>query len=165
MACLVLLVALGLVGIGVSVHGRAAAKPDLGGKPTATTVDPGLILRPQTVTQSKRIGGLYLEMTMSPLIPGMNHFALRIDNGSQPLGQAAVTATATMLGMVMSPLHVTFTAGAGGRYAAVGTLPMFGNWQIALTVRQPHGGTVTTLFSLSLNLPPGLFASPQTKRK
>ena len=162
---LVCLVTFGLVTIGVSVHGHAVAEPDLRGKQTASSVDPRLILQPQTLTQSKRNGGLHLEMTMSPVIPGVNHFALRIDNGSQPLDQEAVTATATMLGMVMRPLHVAFTAGADGRYAATGTLPMFGDWQIALQVRQPHGGTITTLFSLSLGLPAGLYSAPQTKQK
>lgn len=103
-----------------------------------------------------------LEMTISPLIPGTNHFALRIENSGQ---LAAVTATATMLGRAMHPLYFAFVAGTDGRYAAARTLPMFGTWQIALTVRQSHGGTVTTLFPLSLDLPAGLFSPPQTKQK
>jgi hypothetical protein len=165
-ALLACLVALGLVAVGIGVHAHAVAKQD--GRihqAQASVAPPLLIMQPQTVTESKRIGGLHFEMTTSPVIPGMNHFALRIDNGNKPLSLAEVTANATMLGMAMRPLHVAFTASADGRYAAAGLLPMFGDWQITLNVVRPHGGTVTALFPLSLGLPAGLFAPPQPKRK
>jgi hypothetical protein len=163
MAALSCLLVLVLVAIGITMHARSA-KPTTRSHQAAVRIDPRLILQPHTVTQLKQIAGLQLELTAAPLIPGTNHFTLRIDNHGHPSTQAAVGATATMQGMIMRPLHFALVAATGDRYMGVGTLPMFGSWHIALEIRQRRGGLVVTTFPLSLDLPAGLYSSPQTKQ-
>jgi hypothetical protein len=155
--CLLVLV---LVALGLILHARSAAQHR-----QAATIDPRLVLAPHTITQSKQIAGLHVALTAAPLLPGINHFTVRIDTNGHPSSQAAVAVTATMLGMVMRPLHFACTAEGGDRYAATGALPMFGRWQIAPRIRQPHGGMVAATFPLSLNLPAGLVSSSRTRQR
>lgn len=160
-AALLGLALLALVAVGVVLYTRSSAPATHGSQ--AARVDPDLILTPKTVTQSKQIGGLRLALTASPLIPGLNHFTLRLDSSGHAVRQASIGVTAIMLGMYMRPLHITFTRGAGDRYTAAGSLPMFGDWRLALQVRPARGATVTTVFPLSLDLPAGLYAASHSK--
>jgi len=139
--------------------GRGRAAPS-----AAPTVDPRLILVPRTVSQSATAGGVEMELMAGPLLPGSNHFALRLVEAGRPLGGVHVALTARMEEMAMAPLTVPMSEGEPGAYAATGPLPMFGAWQLTVQIARPGAAAITHQFTVSVDLPPGLLTTPANGR-
>jgi YtkA-like len=125
------------------------------GLPAAS--DPRLILQPRTAVQSAQVGGLRLTLTASPLIPGSNHFELRLGDRGRPVDDARIRLIATMPGMGGHSLSYQARAIGEGRYAVSGPLTMFGHWRIAATVSRPGAAALTHAFGLNLDIPSGAF--------
>lgn len=126
---------------------------------SAVAIPARFVLHPHTVTRAALVGTLHAQLTVSPLIPGANHFVLSLRDARHPLPVAAVSLRATMPGMAMRPLRFTMTRGGAGRYLASGSLPMFGRWRIAALVAPPHARSTEALFAIPLDLPAELFTS------
>src|SRR5665213_1899167 len=52
---------------------------------SAAAIDPRLILQPRTVAQTVQVGGMRLTLTASPLVPGRNHFEVRLGDHGRPV--------------------------------------------------------------------------------
>jgi hypothetical protein len=117
------------------------------------TINPGLILRPQTASQSVASGNVHARLQAAPLIPGTNHFTLNLDDHGRPIGDARITLTATMPGMQMHPIHYPAYKRSAGVYTARGPVTMFGRWRFDLRIQRPHSAPVNTSFMLFFNVP------------
>lgn len=128
-----------------------------------TAIDPRLIIQPRTVAQTAQVDGLRLTLTASPLVPGSNHFEVRLDNQGRPVGGARIRLIATMPGMAGRPLSYQARAIGQGRYQATGPLTMFGRWQILATISRPGVAALTHVFRLSLDVPSGALPASEAR--
>jgi|GEM_PF-1890606 len=120
-----------------------------------TAIDLRLIIQPRTVAQTVQVDGLQLTLTASPLMPGSNHFEVRLGDHGRLVDGARIRLIATMPGMAGGPLSYQTRAIGQGRYQATGPLTMFGRWQILATVSRPGVAALTHAFRLSLDVPSG----------
>ncbi len=150
-----------LAGVLVWSRHASAAHPTVTGQ--AAAIDPRLILQPRTVAQTARVGGLQLTLHTSPLIPGNNHFEVRLREHGKPLAGAHVLLTARMIGMAMRPITLPLSEGRPGRYAAEGPLAMFGRWQVTMRIDRPGTASLQRQFIVSVDLPKGLLTELTTR--
>jgi hypothetical protein len=122
----------------------------------SATIDPRLIIQPRTVAQTVQVGGLRLTLTASPLVPGSNHFEVRLGDRGRPVDGARIRLIATMPEMAGRPLSYQTGAIGEGRYEVTGPLTMFGHWQIMTTISRPGAAALTHAFGLSLDIPSGV---------
>jgi hypothetical protein len=150
--------AVGLLLLARLVLGAPAAAQSAGNRPAGAgaTGAPLLIVQPLTITQVARIAGLRLALTASPLVPGPNRFAVTLDERGRAVEGARVHLVATMPGMLMRPVRFAAGPGREGGYAAAGTLPMFGPWQLTVGVDRPHAAPLDHRFQVRLDLPAAL---------
>jgi YtkA-like protein len=119
----------------------------------AMTVDPALAVLPRTVTQAADIGGMHLVLVANPVVPGENHFTLRLADRRGAIVGARVQLSVAMVGMRMEPLPLSATEIAPGRYRVTGLLTMFGRWQVSARVDRAGSRSITQPFRLSVDLP------------
>ncbi|MGH2345456.1 MAG: FixH family protein [Chloroflexota bacterium] len=143
-----------------SRHASAAHQTATG---QSAAIDPRLILQPRSVAQTARVGGLRLTLNASPLMPGSNHFKVRLDDHGRPLAGAHVLLTARMIGMAMRPITLPLSEGQPGRYAGEGPLAMFGRWQLSLRIDRPGTASLRRQFIVSIDLPKGLLTELATR--
>jgi len=124
--------------------------------PQAATVDPRLIVRSRTITQTISVGGSRLTLAASPLIPGTNHLELSLTDHGRAMQGARVSIGVKMTDMSLPPFWLAVHETQGGRYEAKAPLTMFGPWRITVKVDQPGGLHLSHAFALVLGLPPGL---------
>lgn len=135
----------------------------LAASPVPQTIDPRLILVPRTVKQAATAGGVRMELTEGPLLPGANRFELRLAEHGRPLTGARVLLVARMLGMAMRPVTLPMREVRSGRYAATGPLSMFGQWQVAMRIDRPGTASLRHEFTAGVDLPRGLLTAPATR--
>lgn len=131
--------------------------------PAAQTIDPRLILTPRTITQAAAADGVQMKLTVGPLLPGANRFALRLTERGRPLTGARVVLMARMIGMAMRPITLPMRAVQPGRYTATGPLPMFGQWQLTLSIDRPGAASLRQQFTLGVDLPRNLLTVPAAR--
>lgn len=124
----------------------------------ARTIDPRLIVRPHTLTQSATVGGLRMALTVTPVLPGPNRFALSLIERGRPVAAARVRMAARMIGMSMRPVTLAMSEGRRGRYEARAPLAMFGRWRLSMRIDRPGAAPLTHRFTVEMNVPAGLFA-------
>ena len=129
----------------------------------SAAIDQRLILQPRTVTQAVGAGGLRLTLAASPLLPGSNHFAVRVGDQNRPFAGARVLLTARMIGMAMRPITVPLSEVHPGRYTGTGPLPMFGPWRITVHVDRPGTPSLSHQFMVGVDLPSGLLTELTTQ--
>ena len=141
--------------------GHSAAHQAAAGR--SATIDPRLILQPHTVSQTVYASGLGLTLTASPLLPGGNHFEVRLGEHGRPLAGARVILTARMIGMAMRPITVPLSEVRPGRYTGMGPLAMFGPWRITVHVDRPGTPSLDHPFMVGVDLPNGLLTELATQ--
>lgn len=124
------------------------------------TIDSRLILVPHTVTKVATSTGVRLDLTVGPLLPGLNRFELRLAAHGRPLAGVRVLLVARMIGMAMRPLTLTMSEVQPGRYEASGSLAMFGAWQVMVQVDRPGSASLRHQFTVGVDLPKGLLTAP-----
>jgi hypothetical protein len=157
-----LLPAMVLLLAGVLVWSRHASAAHQTITSQAAAIDPRLILQPRTVAQTAQVGGLRLGLAVSPLMPGNNHFEVRLGDRGRPLAGAHVLLTARMIGMAMRPITLPLSEGQPGRYVGEGPLAMFGQWQFSLRIDRPGTASLRRQFIVSIDLPKGLLTELAT---
>jgi hypothetical protein len=115
------------------------------------------------VSQNARVGGLGLTLTASPLVPGSNHFEVRMGDHGRPLAGARVLLTARMIGMAMRPITLPLSELRPGRYTGTGPLAMFGRWQVTVHIDRPGMASLSHQFIVSVDLPNGLLTELATR--
>lgn len=117
-----------------------------------TTVDPRLVLHRQTVPFSGAIaGGVSLDGTLSPSLPGLNTISLRILLPGRRVARGGqLHVVLSMPGMAMVPVRATLTANSHGYRGRV-VLPMFGRYRAQVDALTP-GGRYTGAVILTLPL-------------
>lgn len=122
----------------------------------SAAIDPRLIIQPRIVAQTVQVGELRLTLTASSLVPGSNHFEVRLGDHGRPVDGARIRLIATMPEMAGSPLSYQTRAIGQGRYEVTCPLTMFGHWQIMTTVSRPGAAALRHAFGLSLDIPSGV---------
>jgi hypothetical protein len=133
---------------------RATGSSTVSAAPAAVpTVDPRLIIHPQTVAIAGVLsGGMHLSGTLYPTIPGANTLRLTLRRGSgEPVLGAHIRLVATMPGMALVHGRAVL-AFRHGRYSGVLRLPMFGFYLAQVVVDTP-AGHYTGVITLTLPLP------------
>lgn len=141
-------------GAGDSSRSRHTASP------AKQAIDQRLVLTPRTLAQSATVAGVRVNLTAAPLLPGPNHFALRLSERGRPLAGARVILVAHMIGMAMRPVTLSMNEVGHGRYAATGPLAMFGRWQVTMQIARPGAAPLTRRFTVAIELPQGLLTAP-----
>lgn len=118
--------------------------------------DPRLIVQPRSVTRMAEVDGLRLALTVQPVLPGPNRVVIVLADHGRTTDGVQVDAAATMPGMPMRPARLSVHEESNGRFVGVGTLAMFGRWQIAVHVARRHATPLVHVFAVSLDLPPAL---------
>jgi len=142
-------------------RGHSAAHQAVAGQ--SATIDQRLILQPRTVAQTVQVGGLGLTLTASPLVPGSNHFEVRMGDHGRLLAGARVHLVARMIGMAMRPITLPLTDIRPDRYAGTGPLAMFGRWQVTVHIDRPGMASLRHQFIVSVALPNGLLTELATR--
>jgi hypothetical protein len=135
-----------------SLH--SAAHQAVAGRSAA--IDPRLIIQPRTAAQTVQVGGVGLTLTASPLVPGSNHFEVRLDNHGRPSAGARVLLVARMIGMAMRPITLPMREVRPGWYAGMGPLAMFGRWQVTVHADRPGTTSLNHQFMVGVDLPNAL---------
>jgi hypothetical protein len=104
-----------------------------------------------------------MALMVSPMLPGPNHFELRLAGRGRPVVAAHVLLVPRMDGMAMRPVTLAMSEVQPGRYAAKGPLAMFGRWQVTVRIDRPGAATLQQGFTLGVDLPKGLFAPPRAR--
>ena len=161
--------AAGLLLLAGLLHALAStlwAAPGSIGRPIAVraarAIDPRLIVRGRTIRQSATAGALRMALTVRPVLPGPNHFALRLVERGRPVVRARVHLVARMTEMAMRPVTLSMTAGRRGRYTAWAPLAMFGHWQLTIQIDRPGAAPLTRRFTVEVQLPAGLVPAQGT---
>jgi hypothetical protein len=154
-------VSLLLLGTGVGLQGLKSVGSRPSSAPTApTALDARLVLHRHAVPFSGIIaGGVTVDGTLWPSLPGLNTISLRILlPGRQVARGGRVSLVLSMPGMAMRPVHATLTARSQGYRGSV-ALPMFGRYHAqvdASTAGGRYRGAVSLTLPLTLaSLSPG----------
>jgi hypothetical protein len=125
----------------------------------AQTIDRRLIVTPRTLMQAAMAGGLRVTLTVSPVLPGPNHFELRLAERGRSVTGDRVHVVARMIGMAMQPISLAMREVQSGRYAATGPLTMFGRWRVNVQIERPGAAPLAHRFTVGVDLPRGLLAT------
>jgi hypothetical protein len=144
-----------LLGTCVGLQGlkSAASRPSMAPRAPAA-VDPRLILHRRTTSISGAIGGgVSVDGTLTPSLPGLNTIRLHILLPGRQVGLGGrVGLVLSMPGMAMPPVHVTLNAESGDYRGSV-ALPMFGRYRAevdAATASGRYTGAISLIMPLTL---------------
>jgi copper transport protein len=107
--------------------------------------------------QTRRAGGLRLELLAATTTPGQNRFVLRVHEGLRPVTDAQKVAFRfTMIEHDMGENELVAQQRAPGEYVASGSVTsMFGTWRVETIVRLAERADVTTTFTVPIGAPTG----------
>jgi hypothetical protein len=146
-------VSLLLLGTGVGLQGLTSVDTRPSSAPPAPpALDPRLVLHRHAVPFSGSIaGGVSVDGTLWPSLPGLNTLSLRILLPDRQVAHSGrVHLVLSMPGMAMRPVPATLIARSQGYRGSV-ALPMFGRYRAQVDA-STAGGRYMGAFSLTLPL-------------